>query len=178
MPYHSRLSATLKAAQISSRMEKQDGKIIKKPKRIDPHIKEFARLIYLREDITQKDLSIRVGVNEKTIKRWIDDGKWDAMRKTLLTTKQEQLNMLYDILDKLTREGKAALEDDDPDTNPNADAIIKITNAIKKLETQTGAGEIIDALTRLIKFIQAEDLALAKTVTHWADLFIQSVLKS
>ena len=85
--------------------------------------------------------------------------------------------MLYSILEAMTREGKAALEDDDPTTNPNSDGIIKITNAIKKLETHTGVGDVIETLMRFIKFIASEDLDLSKKITTWADIFIHDALK-
>lgn len=140
--------------------------------------KEWAKELYTRQEHTQKEIAAKVGISENSITKWVKDGKWDTMRKTLLSTKQEQLTMLYDILDKLNKEGKAALEDDDPNTNPNADAIIKITNAIKKLETQTGIGEMIETGTRFIKFVQGEDLPLAKDITKWFDLFITANLKT
>lgn len=139
--------------------------------------KEWAKELYIRGERTQKEIAATVGVAEKTIGRWVESEQWDKMRKTLLSTKQEQLHMLYDILDRLNKEGKKTLEDDDPDTNPNSDAIIKITNAIKKLETQTGIGEMIDTGTRFIKFVSIENLELAKEITHWFDLFIQDQLK-
>src|ERR1035437_2095051 len=71
---------------------------VSKPKKKKAKIKEGAKLIYLREDISQKDIALKVGVNEKTIKRWIDEGHWDALKTTLLTTKEYELKNLYDVL--------------------------------------------------------------------------------
>ncbi len=59
-------------------------------------------------------------------------------------------------------------------TSSEADAIIKITNSIKNLESETGLGEIIDVGMKFIDYVQTNQPALAKDVTKWYDLFIQS----
>ena len=138
--------------------------------------KEWAKELYVSGEHTQKSISEKVKISEQTICKWVKDGKWDKERKTLLATKKEQLLLLYDQLDNLSKQNKIFQEDDDPDTNPNFDAVIKLVNAIKKLETKTGVGEMIDTAKRFIKFVQPENLELAKEITKWFDLFIQDEL--
>ena len=140
--------------------------------------KEWARELYIRDELTQKAIAEKVGVSEQTMVAWVKDNRWDGMRKTLLSTRQEQIQMLYDILDGLNKEAKAAVEDDDPATKPNTDAIIKIANAIKKLEKETGLGEIIDTCRALIAYTLKEDNEAAKIINKWADLFIRDRLTS
>jgi transcriptional regulator with XRE-family HTH domain len=143
--------------------------------------KEWAKQLFTRDSMTQKEIAEKVDVSQKTMSGWVTKEKWDTMRKTLATTKQEQLTMLYDMLDLLNKAGKASLEDDDPKTNPDADRIIKLTAAIKKLESETGIGEMIDTLKALITFVQKEDFEAAQTINKWGDLFIKdrlSTLKS
>jgi DNA-binding XRE family transcriptional regulator len=138
--------------------------------------KEWAKELYTRGEMTQKDIAVKVGVNEKTIGRWVAEGNWESMRKTLMTTKKDQLTLLYDMLDLLNKAGKASLEDDDPATNPDADRIIKITAAIKKLESETGIGEMVDTLKELISFVQKEDYEAMQVINKWGDLFIKDRL--
>lgn len=140
--------------------------------------KEWAKELFTRDDMTQKAIAEKVGVSEQSMSAWVRDEKWDTMRKTLLSTRKEQLTMLYDILDGLNRQGVASLNDDDPETNPNPDAIIKITNAIKKLEKETGVGEMIDTARAFITFVQREDFEAAKIINKWFDLFIKDRLAS
>ncbi|MGV0919730.1 terminase gpP N-terminus-related DNA-binding protein [Empedobacter falsenii] len=59
-------------------------------------------------------------------------------------------------------------------TSSEADAIIKITNSIKNLESETGLGEIIDVGMKFIDYVQTNQPGLAKDLTKWYDLFIQS----
>ena len=138
--------------------------------------KEWAKELYIRGDLTQKEIAAKVGITEKTMSNWVSDGKWDATRKTLLTTKKNQLELLYEMLDLLNQAGVAALKDNDPKTNPDADKIIKITNAIKKLENSTGIGEMIDTLKELISFTIKEDFEAAQLINKWGDLFIKDRL--
>lgn len=138
--------------------------------------KEQARYIYLKEDITQKDLAARLRINEKTIKRWITEGDWAELKTSIVTTKMEQLRSLYKQLQLVNEENIAALSDDDPQTKPNTDAIAKLSKAIKQLEGQSSTGEIISMAMELTKFVQKEDLEAAKIVVKWVDLFVKDRL--
>jgi len=140
--------------------------------------KDWARELFIRGDHTQKELAIKVGVAEKTMSRWVNEGRWETMRKGLMATKSEILKDLYDTLAAMKDEARIAATDNDPATKPDTDGIYKLALAIKKLETTTGIGEMIETGTKFIKFIQIEDHALAQQVTTYFDLFITAVLKS
>lgn len=57
---------------------------------------EYARTLYLSEKgITQKEIAQRAGVTEATVCGWIKKFGWETMRTSLLTTKEEQLSMMY-----------------------------------------------------------------------------------
>lgn len=139
---------------------------------------EWAKELYTRGDCNQKEIAQKIGINEKTIGRWIEDEHWNTIRTNLMTTKSTILHDLYATLEAMKAEAKKFATDDDPSTKPDTDGIYKLTLAIKKLETQTGIGEMIDTGTKFIKFIQVEDLELAKQVTKYFDLFIDASLKA
>jgi hypothetical protein len=140
--------------------------------------KEWAKQLFVKGELSQKDISAKVGISEQTICKWVKDGKWETMRKTLMTTKSEILHDLYDTLEAMKKEAKLAATDGDPATKPDTDGIYKLTLAIKKLEVDTGIGEMIETGTRFIKFVQNEDLSLAQEITKWFDLFVESRLKT
>ena len=144
----------------------------------DQSLKEQAQYIYLRENITNKALAERLGINEKTIAIWIDDGDWEELKTSVITTKMEQLRSLYKQLQLINQENIAALSDDDPNTKPNTDAIAKLSKAIKQLEGQSSTGEIISMAMELTRFVQKEDLEAAKVVVKWVDLFVKDRLNT
>lgn len=64
--------------------------------------KDYAKRLYLSgEGITQKEVSDRSGVSAKTINKWVNEEKWNDLRVSLLTSKEEQLSSLYRQLDAL-----------------------------------------------------------------------------
>ena len=70
-------------------------------------LKELAERIYLSDySLTQKEVSEKVGVTEKTISNWIESGKWKDKRNSLLVTKKNQLVNLYQQLEMINEEIK------------------------------------------------------------------------
>ncbi|UWY28812.1 DUF1804 family protein [Flavobacterium sp. TR2] len=137
--------------------------------------KEYAKSLYLAGGLTQKEIAERVSVTEKTLAKWIKEGKWDSLKKSLLTTKQNQLSFLYDQLDFLNtdiskRDFKVAV-------GKEADTIIKITASINRLETETSIGDTVEVARHFIEFVRQQDLELAKTITNLFDVFITAKMK-
>jgi transposase len=64
--------------------------------------KNYAQILYVKDNLTAKEIAGRVSVSEKTVGKWIKDGGWDKLRKSLLVTKQNMISMLYDQLDHIT----------------------------------------------------------------------------
>lgn len=137
--------------------------------------KEFAKSLFIGGGLTQKEIAERVSVTEKTIASWIKKEKWESLKKSLLTTKQNQLGFFYDQLDFLNndiaaREFKVA-------DGKEADTIIKLTAAINRLETETSIGDTVEVARNFIEFVRPQDLELAKTITNLFDVFITAKMK-
>lgn len=137
--------------------------------------KEFAKALYLAGGITQKEIAERVKVTEKTLTKWIKEGKWDGFKKSLLTSKQNQLSFLYDQLEWTNTE--ISKRDYKVATSKEADAIIKLTSAINKLETETSVGDTVEVARNFIEFVRPQNLELAKQITNLFDVFITAKMK-
>ena len=137
--------------------------------------KEFAKSLYIGGGLTQKEIASRVSVTEKTLASWIKKEKWDNLKKSLLTTKQNQLAFLYDQLDFLNTD--IADRDFKVAVGKEADTIIKLTAAINRLETETSIGDTVEVARNFIEFVRPQDLELAKTITNLFDVFITAKMK-
>ncbi|WP_395974255.1 hypothetical protein [Chryseobacterium cucumeris] len=62
-------------------------------------------------------------------------------------------------------------------TSKEADIISKITASIKRLETETNTGEIIETGIAFLSFIKPHNLEFAKQFSGYFDSFIQTKLK-
>jgi transposase len=138
--------------------------------------REYARILYVSERITFKEIAERTGVTEKTISKWAEADNWDKLRKSLLTTKQNQLVHWYNQLEAMN-EMIAERDLPVPDSK-EADVMSKITSNIQRLETETGIGEYVEVSRKLLTFIQSIDLGDAKRFKGYIDEFINSKLKN
>lgn len=133
--------------------------------------KEYAKILYVNQKLSQKEIAERCGVSEKTISKWIKDGKWEDMKRSMIIVKEEQLSDLYDKLATLNNYIKEF--NGNMVSNKDVDTISKLTASIQKLEVETSIGEIIDVAKKIIDFVRQRDLEFAKKLTIYFDLFIQ-----
>lgn len=136
--------------------------------------KEWAQMLFLENKITQKDIAVKVKVTEATMSKWVKDGRWNDLRKSLLTSKSEILRNLYNFLDRMNT--KMNSEEGFGDTKL-ADMYVKYTAAIKNLETETSIAQLMDAGQRFHQFLQAVDPKFALDVLNHFDHFIKDQLK-
>jgi predicted DNA-binding protein YlxM (UPF0122 family) len=138
--------------------------------------REFARMLYVNERITFKEIAERVKVTEKTVSKWCEVNGWDKLRKSLLTTRQNQLVHWYNQLDALNEE--IDQRDRKIPTSTEADIMSKITSNIQKLETEVGLGEYVEVSKKLLTFIQSANLPDAVLFKNYIDEFINGKIKN
>lgn len=138
--------------------------------------KELAKILFTREHLDQKVVAMRVKVSEKTIGKWVQEGNWREMRRRLLLTKEQELTNLYEELEHLNSVIK-----NNPTKHADskqADIRIKLTSAIRDLETNLGIAEIVESGIRFVKYVQ--QLGTTEQVLEVADLwngFVQASIK-
>lgn len=140
--------------------------------------KDFAKQLFLNDKgITQAEIADRVGVSKVTICKWVNEGKWDEMRTSLLVGKDMQLSWLYRQLEQWKdtveqrEDGKQLL------TSKEADAVVKITAAIKNLETETNTAEKIATGKEFLAFVRKTcGLDQSKEIARLFNAYIKSCL--
>jgi hypothetical protein len=136
--------------------------------------REWAELLFLQGDITQKEIAHKVKVSEKTISQWSAKYNWEDLRKSMLTTKNDILRNLYSILDKINTKLK---EENSIGDSKIADMYVKYATAIKNLETETSIGQISEVGRMFVNWLQGIDPAFALSVLNHLDKFIKERLK-
>jgi len=141
--------------------------------------KDFAKILFIKENLSQKEIAEKVGVAEKTISKWVNanNEEWKRLRQSIIITKDEQLRRIYDQLDELNscimqREaGKRYSQ------KGEADTIVKLTTAAKNLETDASVSDIIEVSKRFLNWLRPVDLDKAKEIAAFLDSFIKDQLK-
>jgi transposase len=139
--------------------------------------KKLAKELYLSGKHQQKDIARMVGISENTVGRWVKDGKWELLRANLTTTKESVLSNWYAQLAELNRNIAERKEGQRYPTASESDRMIKISAAIKKLETETGIAEITSVCIGLCEFVRQYDVEKAKEISEHFNAYIESKMK-
>ena len=139
--------------------------------------KEWAGMLYLKENLTQQEIADKVGVSRVTVNKWIKAEMWEQRKTGLTLTREEQIGLLYQQVAEINRNIKNREEGKRFATSKEADVLIKLSSAIKKMETESGIADIIGVGMRFIEFLRPVNLELAKDVTRMFDLFVKSSIK-
>jgi transposase-like protein len=136
--------------------------------------KEFAKLLYVRERLTQKEVATRAEVSEQTMSKWVKEYNWEKLRRSLLVTKQEQIGRLYEQIENLNtiidaQEQKFA-------DSKQADILTKLTAAIRNMETEVNIGERVEVGMQFCDFVRQAAPEKSSEVVTLFDSFIKSLL--
>lgn len=138
--------------------------------------KEWAKTLYLRENLTQQEIAERVGVSRVTVSNWVRAGKWEEQKAGLTLTRQEQVANLYRQVAEINRAISARAEGERFPNSKEADILGKLSAAIRNMEQETGIADIISVLTGFIEWVRPFDLEKAKELTRLADAYIKDKL--
>lgn len=138
--------------------------------------KEWAKTLYLKDNLTQQEIADRVGVSRITINKWINTGKWEQQKVGITLTREEQIANLYRQVAEINKAIAARPEGERFATTAEADILGKLSSTIKKMETDVGIADIISVLTQFIEWLRPVDLEKAKELTRLADAFIKDRL--
>lgn len=138
--------------------------------------KEWAKTLYLRENLTQQEIADRVGVSRVSVSNWVRAGKWEEQKVGITLTRQEQVANLYRQVAEINRSIAARPEGERFATSKEADILGKLAAAISKMEQEVGIADKISVLTDLINWLRPVDLEKAKEITQLADAYIKDKL--
>jgi transcriptional regulator with XRE-family HTH domain len=141
------------------------------------HQKEKAKALFLTGQYEQKEIADLVGVSANTVSAWKNAEKWEDQKTSLLTTRQNQLHRLYKLLKVLNDDVELKADEGTPINSKEADALLKLTQAIKNLELECSIADKVEVGTEFINMVKTDDPELAKTITRWFDVFLQKAIK-
>lgn len=140
--------------------------------------KDYAKLLYTVEGVTvQKELAERVGVSAVTMNKWVKEEGWESLRASVIITKENELHRLYCQITELNDFIMAKEKGQRFANSKEADTLIKLTGAVRQLETETSLADTIEVMKDFINHIREDNFEKAKEVTALADVFIKSKMK-
>ncbi len=132
--------------------------------------REWARSLYIKEDISIRDIALKVSADEVIVRSWIQEGRWSEIKRSLLTSKAMQLDYFYRALESITSRTVAGQAFDNL---KDVDLIVKYTTAIKNLESETGIASIVQVAEVFTTWLLRRDPELSRKITPQFDAFIR-----
>ena len=113
--------------------------------------KELARLYYMQGE-SQKSISLKIGISEVTIGKWVNEEKWKIKRASINITRPELVNktllLINSILDKVN-ESENPMEA----FGDAADRISKLAATIEKLDKKTNLVTVMEVCSSFEKWL-------------------------
>ena len=146
--------------------------------------KSLAKELYIQGDYTYAEIAEKVGSTRQTVSKWAEAGKWDELKTYMTAGRESILKGLYAQIDMISQAVKERgrlvdLTQKDPNkviqigpTAQEADKLVKLANAIKKLENDCGIAGLVDAGMRFCNYMRTVDIEEAKKIAKFWDMFL------
>lgn len=140
--------------------------------------KEWAKTLFVKERLPQKEIAEKVGVSPATMTKWVNenDSQWKKLQKNLFLTREEQMAHLLDELVQINESIKLKPVGLQFADSKLADVRRKLIKDIKELETSAAIPEVIHSCKKLLEFVRDTDLKEAQRIAGIVDAFIKSIL--
>jgi transcriptional regulator with XRE-family HTH domain len=138
--------------------------------------REWAKLLFIRENLTQKEIAERVGVSAVTMNKWVKSGNWENLKVSITITKEEQLKNLYRQLAEINRTiaERPAEKGNRFATSAESDIISKLAAAINKMESDIGLSDIVATLQGLLSWLRTFDISEAQRIAPILDGYVKT----
>jgi transcriptional regulator with XRE-family HTH domain len=136
--------------------------------------REWAKMLFTRERLTQKEIAERVGVSAVTISKWVQKHGWDSLKLNLLQSREERVVSTLQQLQKLDD----AIADGTgfPDSK-QADIRRKLTADLEALEQEVSVRDKCNVGRSFINWLKEIDESPARDKTREVarlfDMFIR-----
>jgi DNA-binding XRE family transcriptional regulator len=140
--------------------------------------KDLAKQLYLKSQMSQKEIAEMVGVTEKTISTWINDDteRWGMLKSSLIITKESELRRIYIQINELNTTIERRDEGKRYASPSESDTLSKLAATSKALESDASISEIVNVFIEFSEFLKQTDLQKSKDFIVLQDAFVKHKL--
>lgn len=135
-------------------------------------LREWGKMLFIHEKLTQKEVSEKTGVSAVTVNKWAQEGDWEGKRKTFSVTREERYRST---IDQLTQLDKTIDSREDGAKFPSKDESNirrKLVADMKSLETECNIVDVINVSIKITEWLRPVDPEKAKDVADIFNLYI------
>lgn len=146
--------------------------------------KGIAEILYMQGE-QGKDIAERLGISTTTVSQWVKQNQWQERRAANNINRQEIVNKCLVSIDKLLEKFRSKEDPDIGEYTSVADMVIKMSNAIEKLDKKNSIVDIMNTFSGFLNWLKARlsvdpELTpeILKTIAKYQDLYINEKLTS
>jgi len=135
--------------------------------------KEYAKILFTLQQLTQKETADKVGVSQKTMSAWAKEGNWDSLKASLIISKEQQLRRIYAQINELNNFIEKKEFGERFASSSEGDTLSKLASTARALETEMSLSDTISAFMAFLDWLRTIDPMKAKEIILLQDQFIQ-----
>lgn len=135
--------------------------------------KALAKDIYLLGSYTLEEIAQKVETTRQTVSRWAKAEGWDELKAGMTIGREQILKNLYRQINEINTNINAREQGQRHASSKEADILMKLSAAIKKMEDDVGISELISSGMRFTDWLRKVDLDKAKDFISYWDAFIK-----
>lgn len=135
--------------------------------------KALAKDIYLLGSYTLEEIAQKVETTRQTVSRWAKAEGWDELKAGMTIGREQILKNLYRQINEINTNINAREQGERHANSKEADILMKLSAAIKKMEDDVGISELISSGMRFTDWLRKVDLDKAKDFINYWDAFIK-----
>ncbi len=134
--------------------------------------KQKAESLFLNTEQSQKEIAQQLGIDPKTLYRWIKEGHWQQLKSATRRMPSVLVENIYEQLDDLNYNISQRERGQRHATKDESLTINRLTNCINKVQKQTSQGQNIQFMMNFIDYVRPQNDDLAKLLTHYGSAFL------
>ena len=137
--------------------------------------KELAKSLYLDTSMTQQEIADKVGVDRRTIVRWVKE--WQPLKINYIQTREARIRSTLMQLEQLDQTIEGRDEGSRYPSSKEADVRRKLTADLEALEQDASVREVINVSRGILDYVRQINLDHAKLLSDYLDSFIKEKIK-
>lgn len=139
--------------------------------------RDWAKLLYLKTAMSQKEICEKVSVTPKSFAKWRDDDNWELLKSAYIITKEQELRRIYIQINEINNVIEKREEGNRFASPKEADTISKLASAARNMETETNIANIVDTFVDFTEWLRQNEFDKAREFNAYFDSFIKHKLE-
>jgi hypothetical protein len=135
--------------------------------------KQKAEELFLTTEKSQKEIAEQLGIDPKTLYRWIKQGHWRELKSATRRMPSVLVENIYEQLDDINY---SISQRERGSRHPGKDeslTINRLINCIEKVKKQTSQGQNIEFMMNFIDWVLPQNKDLADLLTNYGSAFLK-----